>query len=100
MQFALQERICFLHSHTWSTACTLWATGPGGGSRGDTKDLLSLLELCDALQCDVTGCLEQVATKLSFKSKVKVKLNLCLTKYHAMKTYWGLLLLLKAKKVT
>jgi hypothetical protein len=25
----------------------------------------------------------------SFQIKVKVKLSLCLTKHHAMKTYWG-----------
>jgi hypothetical protein len=25
----------------------------------------------------------------SVKAKVKVKLSLCLTKHHAMKTYWG-----------
>jgi hypothetical protein len=25
----------------------------------------------------------------SFKLKVKVKLSLCLPKYHAMETYWG-----------
>jgi hypothetical protein len=25
----------------------------------------------------------------SGKGKVKVKLSLCLTEYHAMKTYWG-----------
>jgi hypothetical protein len=26
---------------------------------------------------------------VSFDVKVKVKLSLCLTKHHAMKTYWG-----------
>jgi hypothetical protein len=26
---------------------------------------------------------------MDFKYKVKVKLPLCLTKHHAMKTYWG-----------
>jgi hypothetical protein len=28
-------------------------------------------------------------SKVKVKVKVKVKLSLCLTKHHAMKTYWG-----------
>jgi hypothetical protein len=30
-----------------------------------------------------------VLNKDDEKGKVKVKLSLCLTKHHAMKTYWG-----------
>jgi len=30
-----------------------------------------------------------IALRYIVKVKVKVKLSLCLTKHHAMKTYWG-----------
>jgi hypothetical protein len=35
------------------------------------------------------GCPAPYLHHLSILGKVKVKLSLCLTKYHAMKTYWG-----------
>jgi hypothetical protein len=42
--------------------------------------------LCDALM----QCYNATAFLLFHILQVKVKLSLCLTKYHAMKTYWGL----------
>jgi len=34
--------------------------------------------------------LQQITTMANDISKVNVKLSLCLTKHHAMKTYWGM----------
>jgi hypothetical protein len=33
--------------------------------------------------------LEELRKSKTIAGKVKVQLSLCLTKYHAMKTYWG-----------
>jgi hypothetical protein len=50
----------------------------------------------DALKMEAEGFSETLVSyrvnrdgiDLSDRNKVKIKLSLCLTKYHAMKTYW------------
>jgi hypothetical protein len=43
---------------------------------------------CGAMGC-VCYCISSHVTDITLHTKVKVKLSLCLTKYHAMKAYWG-----------
>jgi hypothetical protein len=77
---------------------------PGGGIRGRIVkltaplQLLARLRLCGTLpprplHAFMAWCLDTRKTPcllpLSISITMKVKLSLCLTKNHAMKTYWG-----------
>jgi hypothetical protein len=55
-----------------------------------------LLLLCNVFISFSYFLLKNVATELEGSNKVKVKLPLCLTKHHSMKTYWGVEVLLHA----